>query len=162
MAGNDKLYGGAGDDKLIGGGGNRHPDTMSGGGGADTFVYLEPDGELGVQQFWDYIADYNFGEGDKVDVSGIDTNLSLPGDQAFTIVTRFSGTGPGEIYSNIFGTFPYPGAPSVVYHGYVHADIDGDGRSDLTIQVGAASYHQETLYFSNHSTSGSKKIEPRF
>jgi len=62
-AGNDLLLGGSGSDTLIGGSGN---DIVAGGAGPDTFKFAE----LGTANI-DTIADYNFAEGDKIDVSAL-------------------------------------------------------------------------------------------
>ncbi|WP_422370452.1 VCBS domain-containing protein [Hoeflea sp.] len=68
-AGLDQLFGGAGNDILNGGIGQ---DTLTGDGGADTFVFddeaLQNAINNGVQ---DLIADYDFGEGDVVDLSDL-------------------------------------------------------------------------------------------
>ncbi|MFN6155290.1 MAG: calcium-binding protein [Dolichospermum sp.] len=60
--GNDTLNGGLGNDLLTGGGGN---DLLTGGGGADRFVFNS--GREGI----DIITDFNFGQGDKIQVSKV-------------------------------------------------------------------------------------------
>ncbi|MEL6581943.1 MAG: calcium-binding protein, partial [Cyanobacteria bacterium J06621_12] len=64
-AGNDSLTGGRGDDTINGGDGN---DTLVGGAGADTFVL----GGNGI----DTIADFNFSEGDVIQISAIEFGIS--------------------------------------------------------------------------------------
>lgn len=64
--GNDLISGGAGDDILAGGLGF---DTLTGGEGADTFVLSHLDAA-------DLIADYDFGTGDEIDLSGLFTVYS--------------------------------------------------------------------------------------
>ncbi len=64
--GNDLISGGAGDDILAGGLGF---DTLTGGEGADTFVLSHLDAA-------DLIADYDFGAGDEIDLSGLFTVYS--------------------------------------------------------------------------------------
>jgi len=67
---NDTLNGGLGIDQLSGAGGNdmlaggTGQDSLSGGSGADTFVIGEMDAS-------DLIADYDFGQGDKIDISNL-------------------------------------------------------------------------------------------
>ena len=84
--GNDKLYGGAGNDLLFGGLGQ---DTMTGGLGADTFVIgtwhfsNAPDSSLADP---DYIKDFSHAQGDKIDVSQIDANENLTGNQSFSFI----------------------------------------------------------------------------
>jgi Ca2+-binding RTX toxin-like protein len=75
--GGDSLAGNTGDDSLTGGPG---ADTLSGGAGADLFVYTDT-GESPTSGR-DRIVDFT--HGDKIDVSGIDPNSGLAGDQAFT------------------------------------------------------------------------------
>ena len=60
---NDTLVGSAGDDTLSGGAGN---DTLAGGTGADTFKFAE----MGSAHV-DSVTDYNYAEGDRVDLSGL-------------------------------------------------------------------------------------------
>ena len=68
--GHDILIGGEGDDILIGELGN---DTMTGGGGADTFVFAE----AGLAHA-DVITDYNFEEGDRIDLGALlDANFGV-------------------------------------------------------------------------------------
>jgi Ca2+-binding RTX toxin-like protein len=67
--GNDKLFGRSGNDTLIGGEGNDRlnggpgDDSLTGGSGADTFVFKT------LLEAVDTIADFNFSEGDKIEIS---------------------------------------------------------------------------------------------
>ncbi|MBD9492125.1 type I secretion C-terminal target domain-containing protein, partial [Ensifer sp. ENS11] len=76
--GNDSLYGEGGADALYGGGGNdtlyggTGSDTMTGGAGGDTFVIGSDSVQLSID---DVITDYNYGEGDTVDLSDLLGNL---------------------------------------------------------------------------------------
>lgn len=87
--GNDSIFGQNGNDYLDGGNDN---DYLNGGNGQDTLV-----GGLGADIFdFDSVSDspaggavdqlyyFNWGEGDKIDLSTIDADLFLPGNQAFT------------------------------------------------------------------------------
>lgn len=58
--GNDYLVGDSGNDKLYGGPGN---DTLYGGTGADTFGFYSP------YEGIDVIKDFNYVEGDKIEIS---------------------------------------------------------------------------------------------
>lgn len=90
---NDSVDCGSGDDSIAGLGGNdviigeRGTDTMDGGTGDDRFVYTD---------IKDSSADANrdvivtFDGNDRIDLSGIDTDSNLPGDQAF----KFIGSNP--------------------------------------------------------------------
>ena len=75
------IIGGIGNDTLAGGGG---ADTLTGGAGANRFVFSVAD--LGSS---DEITDFSHAHGDKIDLSAIDANSGVAGDQAFS----FIGTG---------------------------------------------------------------------
>ncbi len=77
-AGNDFLYGEGGDDVLNGGAGY---DQLSGGAGADRFVFTHADRT-------DMISGFNAAEGDKIDVSALLDSL-----------TSFKGTTAQEAFS---------------------------------------------------------------
>ncbi|MEA3011075.1 MAG: serralysin [Sphingomonadales bacterium] len=95
------LNGGAGDDRLIGGDG---VDYLTGGAGNDIFV-----GEINASQVaskgglisLDVVLD--FAKGDIIDLSGIDANTGLAGDQAFTLVNGSNAKNAGEISIQHFG-----------------------------------------------------------
>jgi Ca2+-binding RTX toxin-like protein len=93
--GSDYLRGQAGTDVLAGDAG---ADTLSGGAGADAFDWnLTADFGVTVATM-DLIIDFNFADGDRIDLSGVDANAYVAGDQAFTFIgtAGFSGN-PGEI-----------------------------------------------------------------
>jgi Ca2+-binding RTX toxin-like protein len=80
-AGNDVLDGGGGDDLLVGG---LDADILVGGAGADTFQFNSVnESPFGINIKHDAISDFNPLDGDKIDLSGIDADTGLPGDQAF-------------------------------------------------------------------------------
>lgn len=116
----DGLYGEAGDDVIIGGAGG---DTLSGGLGADTYIYLAltdstPDAP-------DFIKDFNVTQGDTLDVSFIDANTSLAGDQAFTQVSAFTN---------------HAGEMAVTFNSGANLttlsfDVNGDGVADMVITL---------------------------
>jgi Ca2+-binding RTX toxin-like protein len=88
LAGDDTINGGAGNDRIIGGAGL---DTMTGGLGADTFVFADNDFAFGSILGTpvanpDIIADFA-NLLDKIDLSAIDANTGVAGNQAFTIFT---------------------------------------------------------------------------
>ena len=90
-SGRDVLLGGAGDDTLQGGSGGDvlagglGADVLTGGAGADVFRFLSeddlvaPEGRNGP----DRITDFSRAQGDRIDLRGIDADVTAPGDQAF-------------------------------------------------------------------------------
>jgi Ca2+-binding RTX toxin-like protein len=114
-SGNDTLDGGAGNDTLIGGAGK---DVMTGGAGNDIFDFNALS-ELGLgSTLRDVITDFTRGQ-DKIDLSTIDTNASLTGDQAFTFVTAFTTTAGQVRYSG----------------GIVYLNTDNDTAAEFEIEL---------------------------
>jgi Ca2+-binding RTX toxin-like protein len=113
LDGNDSLYGENGDDRLLGGNGNDYLDgdfgndilvggagidVLKGGYGGDLFVWTNIN-ETGLTvPTMDTITDFNVAQGDRIDLSGVDANAYVAGDQAFTFIgnAAFSGN-PGEL-----------------------------------------------------------------
>ncbi|MDW5376381.1 cellulose binding domain-containing protein [Halomonas sp. HP20-15] len=114
--GDDSLAGNAGDDRLIGGEGS---DTLEGGDGADSFVFRSTF-ESGPDDS-DRILDFDFAEGDIIDLSAIDANSALDGDQAFDWRGELGFTGAG-------GELRLSGAT-------LQADVNGDGITDMAIEL---------------------------
>jgi serralysin len=142
-AGSNRLDGGAGDDRLIGGDG---VDFLTGGAGNDVFV-----GEINATKVasknglisLDVILD--FAKGDILDLSGIDANTGIAGDQAFTLVNSANPKNAGELSIRHFGNMnaaeaalgmeldgvdgasPFGGPVSVVF-----GNVDG-GEADFAM-----------------------------
>ncbi len=109
--GSDLIFGGSGNDVLIGVGG---ADWMQGGSGNDMFVYQSAsDSNAGG---WDRILDFTQGQ-DKIDLSDL---LGPTTDLAWGNKTA---TANGAWYLN-------SGSST-----FVLADIDGDGKADLKIEL---------------------------
>ncbi|MBG1260165.1 M10 family metallopeptidase C-terminal domain-containing protein [Nostoc commune] len=94
--GNDVIKGGDGNDVLGGGNGT---DRLTGGSGNDTFQYNSvSDSPAGPSR--DVITDF-FGNGnlpgDRIDLSSIDANSTIGGNQAFTFIGTRAFTAPGQI-----------------------------------------------------------------
>lgn len=127
--GNDELDGGSGRDTLRGGTGS---DLMTGGAGNDRFDY----DSVGESPFGDgirdVIADFNgngAGPGDWIDLSDIDANELLAGNQTFKYIGDDDFTGvAGQLQYDPTGTLPY-----------LRADTDGDGFANLQIDLLGAS-----------------------
>lgn len=133
-AGRDLLTGGEGDDRFDGGGG---ADTVSGGRGADTLIGGRGAdvlaGGIGDDVFLfttladslpanvDVIQDLR--ARDTIDVSRIDADTTMSGDQAFILVGQFSGAA-GE------ATLRYDADSDRTLFSL---DVDGDGSADARI-----------------------------
>lgn len=83
-AGNNVLNGGSGHDVLNGGSGR---DVLTGGAGVDRFVFNSVTDSVNGTP--DRITDFTRSVGEKIDVSAIDANTSIAGNQAF--IWRGSG-----------------------------------------------------------------------
>jgi len=88
--GNDSIYGLGGYDVIHGGGGNDRiygglgGDGLYGGAGADVFVYNSAaEGPQYGLMYYESDTIYDFQSIDKIDLSGIDANTLLAGNQAF-------------------------------------------------------------------------------
>jgi Ca2+-binding RTX toxin-like protein len=112
----DKLQGGAGNDRLYGGLGADH---LTGGSGADTFLFKSiKESTLSAA---DEITDFSLKQKDRIDLTAIDANTKVSGDQAF----KFMGTAAfdgkaGEVRYEKHGT-----------SSYVYADVNGDKKADF-------------------------------
>ena len=100
--GADTIDGGAGNDRIIGGAG---ADRLTGGTGSDTFVYTSLS-DLSKVYGAEFITDWS--SQDRIDLSAIDANAMIAGNQAF----RFAGysfghpptaTSPGTLTIGGFG-----------------------------------------------------------
>lgn len=109
--------GGEGADSLVGGGGA----DVLGGGGDDVFVYRELSDSLTAHA--DLIRD--LGAGDTVDLSAIDADSTVSGDQAFVLVSTLNGNA-GE------ASLHYDAETNLTS---LKLDVDGDGNADATITM---------------------------
>ena len=81
-----------------------------------------------LDTIWDFLVG-----SDKIDLSGIDANSTISGNQAFEFVEEFTGHG-GEVRLVEISEGPTKGTPGS-FTTSVLADIDGDGLRDFTLQV---------------------------
>jgi len=124
-AGANTLSGWWGDDLIVGVGGQ---DTLAGGAGADRFAYGSTwESQVGAGS--DRITDFSHAQGDKVDLSVMDANAGLAGNQAFT----FIGT---RLYSHHAGELRF--AVTDPTTTTIAGDINGDGVSDFHIRLTGA------------------------
>jgi Ca2+-binding RTX toxin-like protein len=129
LGGNDKIYGFAGDDTINGGDGNDQifgygdADTLTGGAGADRFWFTTAI-DSRVSSF-DTITDFTRAQNDKIDMSLLDANSGVAGDQAFNFVgiAAFTHTA-GEL------RYEQSGGDT-----YIYGDMNGDGTADLMVKL---------------------------
>jgi Ca2+-binding RTX toxin-like protein len=119
-AGIDKLYGGSGADILTGGLGR---DYLYGGEGNDRFVFTDI-AESTVADA-DSVRDWN--TGDRIDVSGIDANSGVAGDQAFAFIGSAAFSAAGQLQ-----------VTTIASDTVVRGDINGDGAADYSIKLAGA------------------------
>lgn len=127
--GDDWIYGGNGNDNILGEAGNdvifgeAGQDSLSGGAGADTFWYVAlTDSAVATP---DLIKDFSVAQGDVLNLSVIDANSNLAGDQAFVQVSAFTHTA-GEMQ------VVYSSGTNVTTLSF---DVNGDGVADMAINL---------------------------
>ena len=123
-SGNDLLRGGQGADKLTGGAG---ADTLTGGTDADRFVFTAASDSTTALR--DRITDFQKGGIDLIDLSAIDANTTLAGNQAFTWRGRTQDVDIGR---------PMAGDLWARENGAgteLRADLNGDGTVDFAVTV---------------------------
>jgi Ca2+-binding RTX toxin-like protein len=116
-SGNDAITGSAVADFIEGGAGR---DTSTGGAGADTFVFNSASHSKGSSNI-DRITDFLQGQ-DRIDLSTIDANTQLVGNDAFS----FIGNVAGQLR---FDTTSIAGVTRML------ADIDGNSATDMEIHL---------------------------
>lgn len=127
--GADKLLGQAGDDFIEGGGGNdtlvggADQDDLTGGAGNDVFVFNAV-GESAVGGKRDVIQDLS--PGDRVNLSAIDADATVAGNQVFTFAqgATFAGTfaGTGKLF--------YETGTHILW-----GNNDADAQADFSIEI---------------------------
>lgn len=118
LGGNDRLIGGTGNDILIGGGG---ADTLTGGANSDSFTYtsaLFHSNGASIDTITDFSSTL-----DKVNLSAIDANTGVAGNQAFTFIAGAAFSSAGQVR--------YAG-------GVLEANVNGNLTADFRIQLTGA------------------------
>ncbi|MCE7798507.1 M10 family metallopeptidase C-terminal domain-containing protein [Sphingobium sufflavum] len=116
------LYGEQGADRLIGGAGD---DLLYGGAGADRFAFTKLS-EFGTGTL-DQVMDFVRAEGDKIDLSKLDADVTtpLPAAEAFTFIgTAAFGSVAGQLRYAVSGV-----------DAVVSGDVDGNGAADFSFIV---------------------------
>jgi Ca2+-binding RTX toxin-like protein len=125
-AGFDVLNGGGGSDTLIGG---ADKDTMFGGTGADVFkIEALTDAPAAGYGNTDYIPDFSEADGDIINLSLIDANTLVGGNQAFTFI------GNENAFTGAAGDLRFAA-------GFVEGDVNGDAIADFQIELDVAVVH---------------------
>lgn len=122
-SGNDVLHGDAGNDRLNGGHGQ---DQLFGGAGADVFIFQRA--SHSTRSASDRVLDFQTGV-DKLDLSLIDADTSVTGNQAF-----------------VFGPSAAGAASLWMSGGVVFGDVNNDGVADLAIEVTGAIAQSDFLF----------------
>lgn len=101
---------------------------MTGGAGADVFVYRALSDSTVAAAGRDMITDFSSLAGDKIDLHLLDANSKVVGNQAFSFIgtKAFSGT-PGELHYGPSGQ-----------NTLVSGDVNGDGSADFSILLTGA------------------------
>jgi Ca2+-binding RTX toxin-like protein len=121
--GNDLLVGGTSDDILLGENGDDKligyfgVDQLWGGEGSDVFYFVNFD-------LSDRILDFQVGI-DRIDVTSIDANSLVSGDQEFTFIGAASFSGVAGQLRTYWDNNAY----------FIAGDVDGDRSADLLIRV---------------------------
>lgn len=132
-AGNEVVQGSRYDDYLIG---HKGADRLTGGDGADTFVFVTGDsGKTKLQA--DFITDFDPSEFDIIDLDRWDANSKLVGTQEFTFIgTQAFGKEAGQL------RFQKNGGET-----WVQGDTNGDGKFDFLIRLkGSVTLTEDHFY----------------
>jgi serralysin len=105
--------------------GDAGADVLTGGSGADVFVFRASTDSLNQLGGADLITDFQVGI-DRLDFSGLDADAATAGDQAFSLV--LGGNAAGTIHVEHFGA----GADAITQ---IAVNMDGDGNPDLIVQL---------------------------
>ena len=98
--------------------GNRGKDVLTGGKGDDTFVYRSISDSGVRKKTRDVITD--FSEGDAIDLSDIDAQPVVQGNQSFVFIGADSFSRPGQVN---------------FVDGILSVNTDGDLAAELQIQL---------------------------
>jgi Ca2+-binding RTX toxin-like protein len=127
----DTLAGDGNANLLTGGTG---ADSLTGGAGADTFDYNSEAESGSTNITWDRIEDFQSGQGDKIDLSGIDASTAIAGNQAFQFLTSGATFNSATTFTAAQRLF-FDTTAHVLY-----GNTDADAAAEFAIElVGVAS-----------------------
>jgi serralysin len=124
----DTFKGDGGPNWFQGGGGR---DVATGGAGRDLYDFDRVQDSLPGSANRDVIGD--FAQSDRIDLTGIDADATLPGDQAFRFVGGPLGTTPGAVGSLVSGG-------NTILRGSNDADAAAEFEIQLTGLTGIGGY----------------------
>jgi hypothetical protein len=131
----DSFYGGAGADTFIAG---PAKDVFYGGPGADHFVFTNWK-YTRVGPNHDIIADFSHTDGDKIDLSGIDANLTKLGHQHFVFIGTDTFAHYHALHPSVIGMVRFA-------HGMLQGNVNAHLVADFAIEVhGVTSLHASDL-----------------
>lgn len=125
----DTISGGAGNDTLVGG---ANSDELFGETGNDTFAYTSTSDSnvAGFDTIHDFTSVNGEGSDDQIDLSAIDADTTIEGDQAFAVQSSGAPLGtPGDMWYTY--TVDGDGTVNMTFYG----DVDGDGIADFQLLV---------------------------
>lgn len=117
--GNDDLFGGANNDKLFGGQGS---DWLSGGSGSDIFIFRALSDST-PNSSRDRITDFQL-DVDTIDLSAIDANALIAGNQAFAFKGTAAFTAAGQV------RFNHSGSDTII-----SVNTDNDAAAEMQIAL---------------------------
>lgn len=118
--GHDGLNGGAGADRLTGGAG---ADKLTGGVGGDQFIFTAISDSTVAVGGRDTVLDFVASQGDRINLTAIDANSRLAGNQAFSFIGN-------DGFSKTAGELRFVKGSS---DSYLYGDVNGDGKADFAI-----------------------------
>lgn len=133
-SGNDYIVGGLGNDAIVGGAGM---DRLFGSGGGDRFVFTATTDSTYSSAGRDVIYDFSYAAGDRIDLTLIDANTQVAGNQAFAYIgtAAFNGSA-GQLHID------YAGGNTVV-----SCDVNGDRVADFGLTVYQANAISSLCYY---------------
>ena len=100
----NRIIGNAGNNVITGALGQ---DTLTGNAGVDTFVFQRIDDTGNTQASADRITDFQSAQGDKIDLSGIDADISTLADDAFVFIGSSAFTSAAQVRSFVSSGVTY-------------------------------------------------------